>query len=75
MTTWEEIARSTPMCGEFVSWWGGEYEGNCERPPDHENDHFDGMSWFNEHGEEGEPDPSYDVSAGPNARWQRERSW
>lgn len=36
------------LCGEFVSWWEGEYEGTCELPPEHEGDHFDGLSWFDD---------------------------
>ncbi len=42
---------SVPLCGEFVSWWAGEYEGNCELLSDHEGDHWDGLSWFNNDGE------------------------
>lgn len=42
-----------PACDQFVSWWDGEYEGNCELREDHPPDiHFDGMSWFDEWGEE-----------------------
>jgi len=40
------------ICYAFVSWWNGEYEGNCELPPNHEGDHWDGLSWFRE--EDGE---------------------
>jgi hypothetical protein len=35
-------------CNEFVSWWQGEYEGNCELPKGHDGDHFDGLSWYND---------------------------
>lgn len=38
-------------CGEFVSWYNGEYEGYCELPDQHEGDHFDGMSWYDDDGE------------------------
>lgn len=31
-----------------MSWWDGEYEGNCELPPNHGGDHWDGLSWFND---------------------------
>lgn len=40
------------FCGQFVSWWNGEYEGNCERHEDHAGPHFDGMSWFDDDGGE-----------------------
>lgn len=37
-------------CGESISWWDGEYEGECGRPKDHEGDHFDGLSWWDDEG-------------------------
>lgn len=36
------------VCGRFVSWWAGEYEGNCELPDGHDGDHWDGLSWFDD---------------------------
>jgi len=36
------------ICYAFVSWWNGEYEGNCELSPNHDGDHWDGVSWFRE---------------------------
>lgn len=44
----DEPTRAARTCNAFVSWWDGEYEGNCELPEDHEGDHFDGLSWFND---------------------------
>lgn len=35
-------------CGAFVSWWEGEYEGNCELPEGHDGPHFDGLSWYDD---------------------------
>lgn len=69
--SWVEIWNRNPRCNEFVSWWGGEYEGNCERDPDHEGDHYDGLSWYDDEGQQAEPDSSYDVETGPNAIWRR----
>lgn len=40
------------ICNRFVSWWDGEYEGNCELPEGHEGPHWDGMSWFDDEGKE-----------------------
>jgi hypothetical protein len=49
------VAERKP-CGYVLSWWDGEYEGECIRPEDHTGDHFDGMSWCDEEtGEEGDP--------------------
>lgn len=73
--TWAKVWARAPRCNEFVSWWGGEYEGNCERDPEHEGDHYDGISWFDEKGNRGEEDPDYDVATGPRARWLNERGW
>lgn len=42
-------------CGAFVSWWDGEYEGNCCLPDGHDGPHYDGVSWFNEDREEVNP--------------------
>jgi hypothetical protein len=39
-------------CNEFVYWYDGEYEGNCELPSGHEGDHFDGISWYDDDGNE-----------------------
>lgn len=41
-------------CGRLVSWWDGEYEGNCVMPEDHTptNLHYDGMVYFDEDHEE-----------------------
>jgi hypothetical protein len=39
-------------CYQFVSWWDGEYEGNCELRADHPPGiHCDGMSWFDDDNE------------------------
>ena len=36
----------TEFCGAVLRLWDSEYEGECEKPPDHEPPHFDGMtSW------------------------------
>jgi hypothetical protein len=42
------------LCGELVSWWEGEYEGECVLPRSHRPHgvHFDGLSWFDELREE-----------------------
>jgi len=40
----------TPVCGKFVSWWDGEYEGECELPEGHDGDHNDGLSWYDDDG-------------------------
>jgi hypothetical protein len=47
-----ESDAAAPVCGKAVSWWDGEYEGECELPEGHEGDHFDGISWFNDDGED-----------------------
>lgn len=39
-------------CGRSVSWWGGEYEGNCELTLDHDGPHYDGLFWFDDDGAE-----------------------
>lgn len=39
-------------CYKMLYWWNGEYEGNCELPPDHEGPHYDGSYWFNDDNEE-----------------------
>jgi hypothetical protein len=41
----------TPLCGQLVCWWNGEYEDNCELPEGHDGDHWDGLSWFNDDNE------------------------
>lgn len=71
--SWESIFHEKRLCWKPVYWWDGEYEGNCERDPEHEGDHFDGLSWYTDEGEFGEEDPGYDISAGPHARYWRER--
>lgn len=45
-----EVPRAA-LCGRAVQWWEGEYEGECELPVDHEGDHWDGLSWFNDDNE------------------------
>lgn len=37
---------ASPECGEFVFWYDGEYEGQCELPDGHSGHHFDGVSCF-----------------------------
>lgn len=39
-------------CGHTVYWWDGEYEGECELPSGHGGAHYDGLSWYNDIGEE-----------------------
>ncbi len=39
---------SKEVCNYFVSWWDGEYEGNCELDKCHEGPHWDGLSWYND---------------------------
>lgn len=41
-----------PLCGKFVTWWNGEYEGNCELRPHQDSPHFDGQSWYDDEGNE-----------------------
>lgn len=36
------------QCRYFVTWWDGEYEGNCALEKGHVGDHFDGLSWYND---------------------------
>ena len=45
------MADEQKFCGRFVSWWDGEYEGECELPEGHGGHHHDGLSWFNDDGE------------------------
>ena len=40
------------LCDEFIYWWDGEYEGNCERPLGHSGDHYDGVSWYDDEHED-----------------------
>lgn len=47
-----------PQCLRFVSWWGGEYEGNCQLAAGHDGDHWDGMSWY----DDGENDDGFTSS-------------
>lgn len=39
---------SEGVCNYFVSWWDGEYEGNCELEEGHKGPHWDGLSWYND---------------------------
>lgn len=41
-----------PECGKMVFWYDGEYEGTCELEPDHDSPHYDGLSWYDDDGEE-----------------------
>jgi len=43
---WPQVS----ACAEFVSWWDGEYEGECELPEGHDGDHYDGLSWYDDDG-------------------------
>lgn len=45
-----DTTKQGSACGRFVSWWEGEYEGNCELAEGHDGPHFDGMSWYDEDG-------------------------
>jgi hypothetical protein len=36
------------LCGKRVSFWDGEYEGECKLPSGHIGDHWDGMSWYDD---------------------------
>lgn len=40
------------ICGQSVSWWDGEYDGECELPKGHQGPHYDGMSCFTDDGDE-----------------------
>ena len=42
----------TRLCGYFVYWWDGEYEGNCVRDFEHDGPHYDWISWYNDFNEE-----------------------
>lgn len=42
----------TSACGKYVNWWEGEYEGNCELIEGHGGPHCDGMSWYDDDGDE-----------------------
>lgn len=57
-------------CNEFVSWWDGEYEGNCEMPEGHRpsNLHYDGMSYFDDDGDEVREE---DIPVEIRWRWSR----
>lgn len=41
----------TATCDKHVYWWNGEYDNNCELDTDHEGDHWDGLSWFDDDNE------------------------
>lgn len=62
------MTKAVQTCGKFVSWWDGEYEGTCELPKDHEGPHYDGISCFDDDGDEVElkhrPIPPIAVSVG-----------
>jgi len=40
------MSKTVEICGYHVSWWDGEYEGECELPAKHKGPHYDGMSCF-----------------------------
>lgn len=42
------MASDDDLCGKFVYWWDGEYEGECELPEGHDGPHFDGLSWYDD---------------------------
>lgn len=48
-------------CARFVSWWDGEYEGECELPEGHGGPHFDGLSWYDDDMNEQEQRMSYET--------------
>jgi len=54
----------------LVSWWDGEYEGNCEMPEGHSPDnlHYDGMAYFDDDHEEVREE---DVPADIRREWSR----
>lgn len=45
-------AGDVKACHARVVWWSGEYEGECARPDGHGGPHYDGLSWFDDGGEE-----------------------
>jgi hypothetical protein len=55
-------------CGREVSWWCGEYEGECELPAGHSGDHYDGLSWYNDDQECTDDDHRSGLS--PVLNWQ-----
>lgn len=59
---------SKDTCDKFVSWWDGEYEGTCELPKGHQGPHYDGISCFNDEGDDVElkqrPVPPITASVG-----------
>lgn len=61
-------SRSKQLCGKSVSWWDGEYDGECELPKGHHGPHYDGISCFDDDGDEVElkhrPISSITVSVG-----------
>lgn len=38
-------------CTSRVTWWDGEYEGECELAEGHEGPHSDGLSHWDDEGE------------------------
>jgi len=36
----------------MVYWWDGEYEGECNLEANHNRDHTDGISWWNDEKED-----------------------
>lgn len=40
------------LCNKSISWWDGEYDGECELPKGHQGPHYDGMSCFTDDGDE-----------------------
>lgn len=47
--------RTKTACGAHVYWWDGEYEGDCELDEGHDGPHFDGVSWYDDEGDEVQP--------------------
>jgi len=43
-----QVTLTESLCGKWVFWWDGEYEGECELPKGHDGDHWDGVSWYDD---------------------------
>ena len=56
-------AGDVKACRARVVWWSGEYEGECARADGHSGPHYDGLSWFDEDGEEVEQPDSPEALA------------
>lgn len=39
------------VCGRYVSWWNGEYDGSCIRLKGHSGHHYDGISCYDDDGD------------------------